>query len=121
MGASIEDSEESLRLAMLSSDIQTLDRLVSDELLFIGPDGTTFRKQDDLELHRSKRQKLDQADWKLVEIEEHGDSAISVVTAFLSGSLDDVGFSGRFKYIRMWARTGETWRIVGGSITAIAP
>lgn len=119
METSIKDLEESLRLAMLSSDIKTLDRLVSDSLLFIGPDGTTFRKQDDLELHRSKRQKLDQADWKDIEIEECGDSAVSVVTAFLSGSLDGVGFSGRFKYIRMWARIGETWKIVGGSVTSL--
>ena len=117
----IEDLEASLRLAMLKSDVQTLDCLISDNLLFIGPDGTTFRKQDDLELHRSGRQTLDHADWENVEIEEHGESAISVVTAFLSGSLDGAGFSGRFKYIRMWARVGGTWKIVGGSVTALAP
>jgi hypothetical protein len=121
MESLIQDLEESLRLAMLSSDVPTLERLISDNLLFVGPNGTAFRKQDDLDLHRSKRQKLDRADWEEVKVETYESAAVSVVTAYLAGSFDGLNFSGRFRYIRMWARLGGSWKVIGGSITAVAP
>ena len=121
MQALIRDLEEQLRTAMLRSDVAALERLISDDLVFVGPGGATFRKQDDLELHRSGRQRLDQADWEEVSVQAHEHSAISVVSASLSGSLDGVGFSGRFRYIRMWERLGDAWKVIGGSVTAMAP
>lgn len=121
MESAIRDLEEQLRLAMLRSDVAALERLVSDDLLFVGPGGATFGKQDDLELHRSGRQKLAQADWEAVSVQARAHCAVSVVTAALSGSLDGAGFSGRFRYIRMWARHGDAWKVVGGSVTAVAP
>jgi len=121
MESVIQDLEESLRLSMLNSDVPALERLISDSLLFVGINGATFRKQDDLELHRSKRQKLDRADWEEVKVQTYESAAVSVVTAYLAGSFDGAAFSGRFRYIRMWARLGSTWQVVGGSITAVAP
>ncbi|NZA26248.1 nuclear transport factor 2 family protein [Luteimonas sp. SJ-92] len=120
MESVIRDLEESLRLAMLASDVPTLERLISDSLLFVGPDGTTFRKQDDLDLHRSRRQKLDRADWEEVKVETYGSAAVSVVTAYLAGSFDGADFSGRFRYIRMWTSLGSSWKVIGGSVTAVA-
>lgn len=49
-------AEASLRQAMLESDVEALDRLVHDRLLFAGPDGAVYRKEDDLRVHRSKVQ-----------------------------------------------------------------
>lgn len=121
MESTIRALEESLRQAMLASDVPALEGLVSENLLFIGPNGEIFGKQDDINVHRSGKQKLTRADWEKVEIEAQDSVAISVVTAYLAGSFDGAEFSGRFRYFRTWARTGGSWQIIGGSVTAIAP
>lgn len=119
MEITINNLEESLRLAMLNSDVPALEELISDSLLFVGPNGAILRKQDDLDLHRSGRQKLDRADWEEVKVESRDSTAVSVVTAYLEGSFDGAAFSGRFRYCRMWTRSGESWKVVGGSAVAV--
>lgn len=47
------DLEAALRVAQLRADVSALDRLVSDELLFTGPDGQLGTKAQDLEAHRA--------------------------------------------------------------------
>jgi Domain of unknown function (DUF4440) len=48
----IEHLEDRLQRAMLASDVVELDRLISDRLLFVTPDGATAPKADDLAAHR---------------------------------------------------------------------
>lgn len=121
METEIQDLEESLRLAMLNSDVPALERLISDSLMFVGLNGAVFRKPDDLDLHRSQRQKLHRADWEKVNVETYESAAVTVVTASLAGSFDGAYFAGRFRYIRLWAKLGSSWQVIGGSITAVAP
>jgi hypothetical protein len=45
--------EERLRLAMLASDFDTLDELISPDLIFTNHCGQVLGKQDDLESHRN--------------------------------------------------------------------
>ena len=45
-------SEDALRRAQLAGDAAALDRLVDDALVFTGPDGALYGKQDDLAAHR---------------------------------------------------------------------
>ena len=46
-------AEERLRLAMLASDVDALDKLISSDLIFTNHFGQILGKQDDLALHRS--------------------------------------------------------------------
>src|SRR4029450_1916813 len=45
--------EAALRAAQLQADVQALTRLISDDLLFTGPDGQLGTKAQDLEPHGS--------------------------------------------------------------------
>ncbi len=45
--------EDQLRSAQLTADVSVLDRLISDRLLFTGPDGQLGTKAQDLEAHGS--------------------------------------------------------------------
>lgn len=49
----IAQLETELAQAMLHNDMATLDRLLSDDLMFTGPDGIVTDKAQDLALHRS--------------------------------------------------------------------
>ncbi|MEU7758424.1 MULTISPECIES: nuclear transport factor 2 family protein [Micromonospora] len=51
-------AERRLQRAQLSSDVAALDRLIDDRLVFSGPDGRLYSKQDDLHVHRSGRQTM---------------------------------------------------------------
>lgn len=119
MESTVRQLEEALRVAMLASDVVALDSLIADTLIFVGPSGDVFRKEDDLDLHRSGRQKLTSAEWRSVEIVTHGRSAVPLVTANLAGTFDGNAFSGGFRYCRFWAETDAGWRVVGGSVLAL--
>jgi hypothetical protein len=47
--------EAALRRAQLASDVAEIDRLVDEELVFTGPDGSVYSKTDDLAAHRTVR------------------------------------------------------------------
>lgn len=116
----IREYEERLRVAMLHSDVAELDALIDDDLLFVGPGGGVYTKADDLQLHRSGSQRMSQADWLAVEVRSHGTTCITAVTAQLSGTLMGEPFSGRFRYVRTWVQQESVWRVVAGSVTAMA-
>lgn len=119
METEIQQHEEALRVAMLTSDVAALDSLIADDLVFVGPSGDVFRKQDDLALHRSGRQKLTLAEWRAVEISVREEAAVSSVTAELAGSFDGTAFSGHFRYCRFWVKTATGWQVLGGSVVAL--
>lgn len=119
METEIRQHEEALRLAMLTSDVEALDSLIADDLIFVGPSGEVFHKQDDLALHRSGRQRLTLAEWESVEVTVQGHSAVTAVAAQLSGTFDGAAFSGRFRYCRFWTKTDAGWQVLGGSVVAL--
>lgn len=119
MDTEIRQLEEALRIAMLTSDVEALDALIADALIFVGPSGEVFGKQDDLALHRSGRQKLSMAEWQSVEIALHDQTAVALTTAELTGTFDGADFSGRFRYCRFWGKTAGVWQVLGGSVVAL--
>ena len=121
MESEIRQLEETLRCAMLHSDVASLDALIDDKVLFVGPNGGLITKADDLELHRSGAQCLAHAEWRDVLVQVHGPMAVTVVTAHLSGVFRGEQFSGLYRYSRTWAHRANGWRVVGGSVFAMAP
>lgn len=54
----ILQAEERLRLAMLNSDVNTLNELLAPELIFTNHLGQVLGKQDDLNAHQSGTLKI---------------------------------------------------------------
>ena len=50
--------EERLRTAMLSSDVELLDELIADDLIFVNHLGQVLSKEMDIEAHRSGNLKM---------------------------------------------------------------
>jgi hypothetical protein len=117
----IRELEERLRLAMLASNVRELDVLIDDELLFVGPDGNLYSKAEDLELYRSGAQRLAYLEWEQQEFRLHGTACVGVVTAFVALKFRGEPVSGRFRYSRTWLHRDGQWRIVSGSVAAVAP
>lgn len=113
--------EERLRQAMLAGDVAELDRLLDIELLFVGPDARVHGKADDLALHRTGTTRFTSLEVRDRRLAVHGEAAVVTVEADLAGEFAGAPFAGRYRYLRVWARRADGWRVVGGSVAATAP
>lgn len=112
--------EDRLRAAMLRSDVDELDELIDDRLVFVGPDGLVYGKEDDLALHRSGEQRLRRLELREFGIEVHAGSAVVATVTDLEGSFRGHGFAGRYRYLRVWSRSGLDWRVIAGSVCSVS-
>jgi ketosteroid isomerase-like protein len=118
MEQEIRDAEAKLVEAMKASDVATLDHLLDERLVFVGPDGALYRKEDDLARHRTGAQRITQLEVEQMTIVPHGSTAVAVVDTRLAGSIHGAAFAGRYRYLRVWQRAGAGWVVIAGQVTA---
>ena len=70
----VKKLEEQLKKAMYTSDVATLDSLLSPDLIFTNHLGQVLSKSQDIELHKSGLLKIKSLE-TLEEIEERGNEA----------------------------------------------
>ncbi len=109
--------EAELRAAQLAANVTELDRLIADELLFAGPDGSLATKAQDLEAHRSGVVRFREHEPTELRIRRIGsDVAIVSLRARLAVEVNGEPTRGTFRYTRVWAREHGEWRVVGGQV-----
>lgn len=115
----IIELEEKLRQAMIASDVEILNNLIDDSLVFIAPDGNIATKQMDLDAHKNKIQKISDLTPSEQKIELHDAFAVVSVKMELVGTFAESSISGTYRYLRIWENKNNGWKIVAGSVTAI--
>jgi hypothetical protein len=110
--------EAELVRAQLASDVEVLDRLLDDALLFTSLDGTLASKHDDLALHRSGRlriARMEPIERRLLHLD-----AASVVSVKMDASaiVDGVAMTAILRYTRVWSKHSGAWRVVAGHMSA---
>lgn len=114
--AQILKSEQHLYEAIRNSNVEHLDYLLHDSLVYMSQDGTVLDKITDLELHRSgilKISNLTPGETFVSVID--GSSAVVTVDISLEGSFAEEPFKGNFRYLRVWKSFGEDWKIIAVS------
>jgi ketosteroid isomerase-like protein len=121
--AEIVALESDLRAAQLAADVNALDRLIADELLFTGPDGSVGTKEHDLAAHRSGVVRFRAHEPEELRIRRVGtDVAVTALRARLAVEVGGELTRGTYRYTRVWARDGAgEWRVVGGHVSEIRP
>lgn len=114
----IQQVEQRLLTAMLNSDVDELDVLLSDELLVTGPDGRLVGKADDLAAHRSGLLRIKTMVPQEVTLKRLSD-AVAVVFALiaLEGTFQEQPFAGHYRYTRVWSKQNGHWQIVAAHIS----
>ena len=114
-------AEAELRAAQLSADVAALDRLISDDLLFTGPDGQLGTKAQDLEAHGSGAVRFRSHEPEELRVRRIGaDVAVTALRARLGVEVGGTLFEGTYRYTRVWAREhGGPWRVVGGHVAEV--
>jgi uncharacterized protein DUF4440 len=117
--ASLHAAESALRRAQLESDVTTLDRLIDDKLMFTGPDGAVYGKQDDLEAHRNGAIHITRLEPSDERVQRHGAIAVVSVRMEMAGTFQGTAFAGPFRYTRIWRAGTDGWRIVAGHVSSV--
>ena len=116
---SLKASEAALRQAQLASDVSALERLVDDALVFTGPDGLVYSKQDDLDAHRQGWVRISRLEPSEERIQRFGNIAVVSVRMEMSGSFHGKPFAGPFRYTRVWHSHADGWRVVAGHVSTV--
>lgn len=113
-------AEERLVTAMKASDVDLLDRLLHDTLLFNGPTGETATKTMDLANYRTGGITLRTVVASDRQVSIIGDDAVVAVTVRLEGNYMGQDIDGRFRYLRVWKSFGdEGLKVIAGSVVTI--
>src|SRR4051812_42499571 len=88
--------------AQLSGDVSALDKLVDEELVFVGPNGAIYGKEDDLDGHRRGVIHITRLDPSEERIQRFGDVAVVTVRMEMCGTFEGQPFAGPFRYTRVW-------------------
>jgi ketosteroid isomerase-like protein len=113
--------EARIRSAQLNADITALDELISDNLLFTGPDGQLGTKAQDIDAYRSGTVRFMEHVPEELRIRRVGENvAISSLRAQLTVDVAGAISRGVYRYTRVWAReAGSDWRVVGGHVSPV--
>lgn len=109
--------ENRLLQAMRDCDLEVLDELLHDDLLFNGPTGEVVTKAMDLAVYKSGNMIVDENIASQQQIRSFGDTTVVSVVVSLKGQFMKQPISGKFRYIRMWKKIGDQWKIIGGGCT----
>jgi ketosteroid isomerase-like protein len=107
--------EERLRLAMLASDCDALDALISPDLLFTNHFGYVLGKEEDLESHRSGVLRMHTLQPSEMRVKASAQFAVVSVRMRVTGSYHGSSFDEDLRYTRVWGLSASgSWEILTG-------
>lgn len=117
----IRDVEMQLQQAMVKNDVQALERLIHDDLVFIDVEGNVQGKRDDIDSHASGA--MVQTAVEFVEepvMQLHGETAVVAVKAHVKAQLQGNPVEALCRYLRVWLFQDERWQILSGAIRILS-
>jgi ketosteroid isomerase-like protein len=114
--------EARIRAAQLAADVDELEALISEDLLFAGPDGQLGSKAQDLEAYAKGLVRFLSHEPEELRIRRIGSDTVvtSLAARLVVEALGEIS-KGTYRYTRIWAREhGGSWRIVGGHVSELA-
>ncbi|MBD2703217.1 nuclear transport factor 2 family protein [Spirosoma sp. BT702] len=117
----IQEAEDRLMKAQLSSNVDELDALLADDLQAVGPDGRLTGKADDLAAHRTHIFRIDSLTRVSLTIKIlKPDIAVTFVGMDIKGSIQDQPASGHYQYTRVWCMANGQWQITAAHISQVS-
>lgn len=107
--------EKRLMVAMKTGDINVLDELLHDNLIFTIPTGQTISKAMDIENYQSGVMTVFEIKASDQIINSIGDTSTVAVTLDLKIKYANQMIDGKFRYLRIWKLLGSSWKVIAGS------
>lgn len=118
-GQTLDAAEDELLAAMRSSDLVALDKLISDDLIFVGPQGHAITKEADLESHRTGTtnfERIDETERRSVTAGGRGATDTEAIAVL---RIDGAPIQMRLLWHREWQIVDGQWKVVAGSVVGI--
>ena len=114
-------AERRLQAAQLASDVAELSALLDECLLFTGPDGGLYTKQDDLDVHRTGRQVLSTVDEQDLRVVVAGRTGVTCFYGRVEGTLDGEPFGAHLRYTRTWTYDDDRgWQLIAAHASVVS-
>jgi len=114
---SLKAADRRLQRAQLAADADALDQLLDDRLVFTGPDGSLYSKQDDLALQRSGDQRLTEVTEQELMAVVVGGTGVTWFRGTLAGIFKGEEFVASVRYTRTWINTAAGWRLLAAHVS----
>lgn len=115
----IIELEQKLIEGIKTSDIIFLDKILHDDLLFLAPNGQLITKAIDLASHKAGQMIVDEITSIIEEIKIIDNTAVAVVVYDTKGKMLGNPIEGQFRYIRVWKRFDDGFKVIGGSCSKL--
>ena len=112
----IVDLEDRLREAQLEGDIEELSHLIDDDIVFSGLDGSVVGKEDDLNLHKMEEFTITRMNLISREIHQFENTVVVNVLMDACAVFNGQSQADKIRYIRVWHKFPDGWRIISGSM-----
>ncbi|MFE4465556.1 nuclear transport factor 2 family protein [Oerskovia sp. NPDC056781] len=113
-------AEHALQAAQRAGDVDALDALLHPRCVGVGPDGSVFSKDDDLENYRSGALRITRLEEESLDVREDAVSGVTRLVAAVEAIQGDVAVSARLVYTRLWVRTDERWLVLAATLAPAA-
>jgi hypothetical protein len=117
--STIRAAEERLWRAQLSGDVEALDELIADDLLFTGLAGSLETKAGDLQQHRSGALKITKLEPLELRVRSIPGGAITSVKMDATALIAGKPTSAILRYTRVWIVEGGRCQIAGGHMSVV--
>lgn len=112
-------NEDRLLTAIQNGDIENLDLLLHEDLLFNLPNGVTITKAMDMETYTSGNLVVHAILSSEQQINLIKDTAVVSVKIELKAVYTSQSIEGIFRYLRVWKLFDQEWKVIAGSCVAI--
>ena len=113
-------AEHALQAAQRAGDVDALDALLHPRCVGVGPDGSVFSKEDDLESYRSGALRITRLEEESLDVQEDGPSGATRLVAAVEAVQGGTAVSARLVYTRLWVRTDEGWLVLAATLAPAA-
>ncbi|MCX2495918.1 nuclear transport factor 2 family protein [Pedobacter sp. PF22-3] len=111
--------ENRLLAAIQTGDVEDLNELLHEDLLFNLPNGVTITKAMDMETYTSGKMAVNSIIPAEQQINLINDTAVVSVKIELKAVYNSQSIEGIFRYLRVWKVFDQEWKVIAGSCVAI--
>lgn len=111
----IIEIENKLLEGIKTSNIEFLDKILHNDLLFIAPNGQVITKEMDMASHRAGEMVVEEVTPTTEDIKIMDDTAVVIVVYDTKGKMLGNPIQGQFRYIRIWKLFENGLKVIGGS------
>ncbi|MDN4494722.1 nuclear transport factor 2 family protein [Ureibacillus aquaedulcis] len=110
----IYEYEEKLRNAMVKGDVESLDKLISDNLIFVSPFGQIVNKEDDINSHRSGIVNITEIEFLNQKIIPLENGAVAITHARVQAMVAGQQREDEMYYTRVWQKQKNGLKVISG-------